>query len=385
LHNLNLSASLLEQTGRCVACGLCLPHCPTYRKTQSEADSPRGRILLTQAVVQGVLPMNEKYMAHIDLCLTCRSCETACPNHVPYGEIVDLARAMISEKRPLTLSQRIAGRLAANPVWWRIGGMSLCFANLLGLNKLIPAIPTVERQYRFKTRYDAAKSIGDVSLFLGCATSALDAQTLAASIFVLNRLGYTVHIPSEQTCCGGLHLQAGDKASADALEQRNKAAFGEMPILAVASGCGARLIETMPDRVQDISAFLAKASGWDNVAIAPLAATIAVQDPCSLRNGLKAEKHPYTLLKRIPSADVKPLPGNAQCCGGAGSYMLMQPDMANRLRDDKISACQTINPQYLATSNISCALHLAKGLGDNVKIAHPVWIVAQQMGFEGTL
>lgn len=329
--------------------------------------------------------MNDKYMAHIDLCLTCRSCETACPNHVPYGEIADQARAMISEKRPLTLSQRLAGHLAANPVWWRIGGMGLRLANLLGLNKLIPAIPAATQQYRFKTRYDAANSIGEVSLFLGCATSVLDAQTLAASIFVLNRLGYTVHIPSGQTCCGGLHLQAGDKAGADALEQRNKAAFGEMPILAVASGCGARLIETMPDRVQDISAFLAKISGWDSVTIAPLAATIAVQDPCSLRNGLKTEKHPYTLLKRIPDADVKSLPGNAQCCGGAGSYMLTQPDMANRLRDDKISACQTLNPQYLATSNIGCALHLAKGLGDKVRIEHPILIVARQMGFEGKL
>lgn len=377
--------SLLEQTGRCVACGLCLPHCPTYRKTQSEADSPRGRILLTQAVVQGVLPMNEKFMAHIDLCLTCRSCESACPNQVPYGRVVDEARAMISTKRPLSLAQRIAGHLAANPVWWRIGGMSLQLACLLGLNKLIPAIPAASRQHRFKARYDAAKPIGEVSLFLGCATSALDAETLVASIFVLNRLGYTVHIPSSQTCCGGLHRQAGDKAGAEALEQRNLAAFGDMPVLSVASGCGARLIETMPDRVQDISAFLVKAVGWDGIDIQPLAVTIAVHDACTLRNGLKAEKHPYALLKRIPGADIRPLPGNAQCCGGAGGYILTQPDMANRLRDDKITACQTINPQYLATSNIGCALHLAKGLGDNVKVAHPVWIVARQMGFEGAL
>lgn len=377
--------SLLAETGRCVACGLCLPHCPTYRKTQSEADSPRGRILLTQAVMQGVLPMNEKYIAHIDLCLTCRACESACPNQVPYGRVVDEARAMIAEKRALSLTQRIAGHLAANPAWWRIGGASLRLANQLGLNKLIPAIPAVSRQYRFKTRYEAANPVGEVSLFLGCATGALDAETLAAAIFVLNRLGYTVHIPPSQTCCGGLHRQAGDRAGAEVLEQRNLAAFGNLPILSVASGCGTRLIETMPERVQDISAFLAKAGGWENVTLQPLEAVIAVHDACTLRNGLKAEKHPYTLLKRIPKADVRPLPGNAQCCGGAGSYMLTQPDMANRLRDDKMSACRTINPQYLATSNIGCALHMAKGLGDNVKVAHPVWILARQMGFEGEL
>lgn len=376
--------SLLEKTSPCVACGLCLPYCPTYLKTQSEADSPRGRIMLAQAVAQGVLPMNDKFMAHIDLCLACRSCESACPNHVPYGEIVDEARAMMMEKRPLSLPQRLAMLLVENPVWWKIGGLALRLTNLLGLNKLFPLIPAVSRQYRFKARYDAAKQIGEVSLFLGCATSALDAETLAAAIFVLNRLGYTVHTPSAQTCCGGLHRQAGDKIGAEALEQRNLAAFGKMPVLAVASGCGARLIETMPDRVQDISEFLVKCD-WNAIDLQPLDATIAVHDACSLRNGLHAEKHPYALLKHIPRADVRPLPGNGQCCGGAGSYMLTQPDMANRLRDDKISACQTINPQYLATSNIGCALHLAKGLGKSVKVVHPVWIVAQQIGFKGKL
>ena len=335
--------------------------------------------------MQGVLPMNEKYIAHIDLCLTCRSCESACPNHVPYGEIVDEARARIAEKRPLSLTQRLAQFLVANPIWWRIGGMSLRLANLLGLHNLIPAIPTVSRQYRWKARYDAVNPAGEVSLFLGCATSALDAETLAAAIFVLNHLGYTVHIPPTQTCCGGLHRQAGDKAGAEALEQRNLVAFGKMPVLAVASGCGARLIETMPEHVQDISAFLVKATGWDSINIQPLNATIAVHDACSLRNGLQAEKAPYALLKRIPGADVLPLPGNAQCCGGAGSYMLTQPEMANHLRDDKINACRTINPEYLATPNIGCALHLAKGLGDSIKIAHPVWIIARQMGFKGKL
>ncbi len=334
--------------------------------------------------MQGTLPMNDKYIAHIDLCLTCRSCESVCPNQVPYGEIVDEARARIGQQRPLSLAQRIAGHLAAHRFWWRVGGMSLRLANLLGLHKFIPAIPAVSRQYRFKARYHAANAIGDVSLFLGCATSALDAETLAATIFVLNRLGYRVHIPATQTCCGGLHRQAGDKAGADVLEQRNLQAFGDMPVVTVASGCGARLIETMPERVQDISAFLAKAD-WTRATLQPLNATIAVHDACSLRNGLKAEKHPYTLLKRIPGAEVKPLPGNAQCCGGAGSYMLTQPEMANRLRQDKMDAYQTMKSEYLATSNIGCALHLAKGLGDNVTVVHPVWIVARQLGFEGKL
>lgn len=380
-----MSASLLAETGRCVACGLCLPYCPTYRKTQSEADSPRGRILLTQAVAQGVLPMNETFIAHIDLCLTCRSCESACPNHVPYGDIVDSARALIREKHAPSLLQRLAAHLVANPIWWRIGGASLRLANLLGLNKLIHAIPAVSRQYRWKARYVADNAIGEIGLFLGCASSALDAETLAAAIFVLHRLGYTVHIPPTQTCCGGLHLQAGDKKGARILENRNLVAFGEMPVLAIASGCSARLIETMPERVRDISAFLVQAPGWGKVEIKPLAAKIAVHDACTLRNVLKTEKAPYTLLQHIPGVQIVPLPGNAQCCGGAGSYMLTQPEMAGRLRDDKITACLQVAPDYLATSNIGCALHLGRGLDAAVEVVHPVLLLAKQMGFDGGL
>lgn len=380
-----MPASLLAETGRCVACGLCLPYCPTYRITQSEADSPRGRILLTQAVAQGALTMNKQFVSHIDLCLTCRSCESACPNHVPYGRIVDEARAMIRDKSEPSLFQRVSTHLVANPFWWRIGGASLRLANLIGLNKLIPAIPTVSRQYRWKTCYQADNAIGEVSLFLGCATSALDAETLAATVFVLRRLGFTVHIPPSQTCCGGLHRQAGNKAGAETLEKRNMAAFGDMPILSVASGCGARLIETMPERVQDICTFLAKESHWDKVDIKPLTAKIAVHEACTLRNVLKAEKAPYLVLQRIPGAEIVSLPGNSQCCGGAGSYMLTEPEMADRLRDDKITACNQVAPDYLATSNIGCALHLAKGLGRSVKVVHPIMLLARQMGFDGKL
>lgn len=380
-----MSASLLAETGRCVACGLCLPYCPTYRKNQSEADSPRGRILLTQAVAQGALPMNEKFIAHLDLCLTCRACENACPNHVPYGAIVDEARALIRGKRVPSMSQRLAALLVAHPIWWRIGGLGLRLANLIGLNKLVPGLPAVSRQYRWKTCYPANNAIGEVSLFLGCATSSLDPETLAAAIYVLHRMGYTVHIPPAQTCCGGLHRQAGDRIGAEALEKRNLASFGDMPVLTVASGCGARLVETMPERVQDISTFLSAAPNWDGIEIKPLEAKIAVHDACTLRNVLKAERAPYTLLQRIPGAEIISLPGNAQCCGGAGSYMLTQPEMAGSLGDDKITACQQVGPDYLATSNIGCALHLANGLGRGVKVVHPVSLLAKQLGFDGEL
>lgn len=383
-----MPTSLLAETGHCVACGLCLPHCPTYRKTQSEADSPRGRILLTQAVSQGTLPMNERYMAHIDLCLSCRACESACPNHVPYGAIADQARAMIRTQRPPSLAQRLAERIVASPALLRLGGTALWLAGKLGLRYLVKRLPTASLPYGWSTAYPSPSAKGEVCLFLGCVSSALDAETLAASIFVLNRLGYTVHVPSSQTCCGGLHRQAGNSAGAQGLEKRNAEAFApfaNMPILAIASGCGARLIEYLPQRTRDISAFLAAAQGWENLDILPLAAKVAVHEPCTLCNAMKSGKAPYALLQRIPDADIVPLPGNDQCCGGAGSYVLTQPAMASQLRDDKMAACRTVAPSFLATSNIGCALHLAAGMEGTPEIVHPVLLLARQMGFDGKL
>lgn len=384
-------ATLIAETGRCVACGLCLPYCPTYRKTHSEADSPRGRILLTQAVAQGTLPMNERYIEHIDLCLTCRACERACPNHVHYGAIADQARALIRESRAPSLPQRLAARIVASPALLSASTAALRLANNFGLRKIIRTLPIASRKYRWKARYTAAAAHGEVCLFMGCVSSALDAETLAAAIFVLNRLGYTVHIPPAQTCCGGLHHQAGDRAGAAALDIKNQEAFApfdNLPVLALASGCGARLLEFMGDRMQDISAFLATDPRWETVEVRPLKARIGVHEPCSLRNVLKGEAAQYVLLQRIPGVEIIAMPGNDQCCGGAGSYMLTQPQMARRLRDDKIEACRALAPDYLVTSNIGCALHLANGLNEaglNTPLIHPVALLARQMGFDGEL
>jgi glycolate oxidase iron-sulfur subunit len=384
-------ASLITETGRCVACGLCLPHCPTYRKTQSETDSPRGRILLTQAVAQGALPLNDRYVEHMDLCLTCRACESACPNQVHYGSIADQARALIRENRGDSWTTRLAQYVITNRFLLRFGGKMLHLLERLGLRRIVKALPPTTRQYRWQTRYDAAVPRGEVCLFIGCVNDALDAETLASTVFVLNRLGYTVHVPTQQVCCGGLHRQSGDSAGAQALEARNQhafAAFEGLPVLAVASGCGARLIEFMPGRVQDINVFLADAEGWDTTEIAPLTARIAVQEPCTLRNVLKAKGVQQSLLQRIPQAEIVSLPGNAQCCGGAGSYMLTQPEMAKRLRDDKMEACASVAPDYLATANIGCAMHLARGISEvdtPVQVVHPVTLLARQMGFRGEL
>ncbi len=169
--------------------------------------------------------------------------------------------------------------------------------------------------------------------------------------------------------------------------EKNARAFSEqsdLPVISVASGCGSGLRDHMGKQVTDISAFLATAD-WGDMVPDALQGVIHVHDACTLRNAMRQHSEVYTLLKRIPQADVRALPGNGQCCGSAGTYMLTQPEMAQRLRDDKISACAESGVSLLATSNIGCALYIAAGLresGMNVEIAHPVVILAKQLGWK---
>lgn len=382
--------SLIVEADRCVACGLCLPHCPTYRKTGSEADSPRGRIQLMRAVSQNVIPNNDRFKAHIDLCLSCRSCESACPNSVKYGALVEAARALLMPKK--TLGYRLSKPFIRSKSFqfglgWLIWLLQQAKLDEL-LKRTVPAakiLPVIERPSTWKPFYPANHvPKGAVNLFLGCASNTFDQQTLKSSIYVLNHLGFDVYIPS-QSCCGSIAKQMGDKTEAQMLNQINLSAFDKKrPLLSIASGCGAALQEDFPEHaVQDISTFLLTCD-WDKVAIAPLQTPIFVQDPCTLRNVQKGQLAVYQLLKKIPQAQVQALPGNAQCCGGAGTYMLTQPGMARRLLDDKLSAIATSGAVLLATSNIGCSLHIAQGLRaqhSEVQVLHPIHIMAKQMAY----
>ncbi len=383
---------LIAEADRCVACGLCLPHCPTYRKTGSEADSPRGRIQLMRAVAQDILPNNQRFKQHIDLCLSCRSCESACPNNVNYGALVDSTRAILLPKKSIwyrLAKPLIRSRLFSNGLMWLVWLIQQCKCDALlkCFNPAAKLLPAINHPVSWQSLYPTTVAFrqGSVSLFLGCASQALDNQTLKASIYLLNTLGFDVYVPAQQTCCGSIARQMGDELEANQLLAMNQHSFNAtMPILTVASGCGAGLADYMPShQVQDISAFLA-ACDWSRVSISPLKQRIFVQDPCSLRNGQKSHAAVYSLLKKIPQAEVLALAGNSQCCGGAGSYMLTQASMANDLLNDKLMVIEAASAAILATSNIGCSLHIAKGLREQnmpVVILHPVQIMAKQLGF----
>jgi glycolate oxidase iron-sulfur subunit len=367
---------------------LCLPSCPTYRKTESEADSPRGRVMLMRGLFEGVLPAESALASHLDRCLACRTCEAVCPSGVKYGVLIDAGRAELVRGgyRPkgTKLARRLPGVLASKLLLGAVGRL------------------------RFRESYPAqGERRGAAALFLGCAARLVDVETLRAAIYVLTRLGYEVHVPRAQGCCGAMHQHGGDLARAEDLARTNIAAFadiaarpelgaGDMPVIFSASGCGASLVEydrygaegeEFARRAVDIVTFLSQAQGWETVDIAPLPASIAVHEPCSARNVLRNADDSYRLLKRIPQARVMALPGNDQCCGTAGLYFLSQPEMAGKLRADKMQAVQGADARHLVSANYGCARWLAQGLrneGLGVDVTHPVTLLAKQMGFSGT-
>lgn len=392
-------------------CGMCLPHCPTYHLTRNEAESPRGRISLIQGMSSGRLPYTAPLAEHLDHCLTCRACEAVCPSGVQYGEIIDSARALLRDKRPAAGWKKRARRFASNVVTHRSRlrhlGQALRLLQRSGvqraarrivsrrqhsLSRLMALLPPLPRASPWRNYYPPqGTGRGDVGLFLGCVMELMERATLNRAIQLLTRIGYGVHIPSNQTCCGALHLHDGERDTAARLAATNVAAFNAnrlLAVLSVASGCGATLAEyarhhsNFAAPTRDINDFLSTAEWPTSLRFAPLAKKVAVHDPCTMTHVLKQHNAPYHLLARIPNIELVALPDNRRCCGAAGSYMLSQPAMADALRDEKVAALDALRPDIVVTSNIGCALHLRAGIGAaglNIHVMHAVDLLSQQL------
>jgi len=401
----------LKATDQCVLCGLCLPHCPTYRLSRNEAESPRGRIFLMQALGRGQLPADAALSGHLDHCLVCRACEKVCPSKVPYGALIDEARALLAptRRRPPVLQRLLdtvsdkKGRLRpflkglrlyqqSGAQWLARKSGLLKGLDLDGLEAALPAVPPLPDFPAYAPPTAAHR--GDVALFTGCLGEAMDAPALTAALRLLTRLGYGVHIPAAQGCCGSLHQHAGERESAACLAAANHAAFQGLEITAIvttATGCGAQLAESsrlfgeetaMTAPVRDICDFLLQVEWPAELRLRPLPRRVAVHEPCSARNLLGNAAGVYALLARIPQLEAIPLAGNDQCCGAAGSYMITQPEWAGRLRRDKVEALRRERVDALATANYGCGLHIAAGFGAEraPRVVHPVVLLAEALG-----
>ncbi len=388
---------ILAEADRCVKCGYCLPHCPTYMQFLHEGDSPRGRIALIQGALDGILA-GDRLQMHLDRCLLCRACETACPSGVRYGKLLIAARALQQEPLLRRQARRLQLALLSHlpylyPANWlayllqRSGLPHL--ATLLGgkVRRSVALLPPLQPPVRWLQSYPPdGNSLGRVGLFTGCVSRVTEQRALQATITLLNHLGIEVIVPAAQGCCGAMHQSAGDEIAASSMAQHNHqifAASGIDTIVTVASGCGAQLAESGGElTVADISSYLLGLPGIGSIELQPLKRRVALHTPCSLKNVLDAAAGPLHLLQSIPDIELFPLPDNGLCCGGAGHYLLTQPDIADALRQDKLNALRESRAEILVTSNSGCALHLAAGIRKarlNIEILHPVELLARQL------
>jgi glycolate oxidase iron-sulfur subunit len=383
--------SSLKDTDRCVMCGLCLPHCPTYGLTRQEGDSPRGRISLMQALASGQLTPDDRVAGHLDGCLGCRACEVVCPSGVPYGKLIDAGRALLREMRgdrpePPAITRALlrtdgVGRAAASLLHlYQRTGLHDPLSHMLplsrgSLGRAMSLLPPRATPAAPRGRYmPDGQARGRAQLFTGCTGAAFEGSALRAARDLLLALGLQVEIPEGQACCGALDLHAGRPDEARALANRNLGAFGtdDTPIIALNSGCRAQLREyadLLPEgearrfsgRVRDLCGFLLE-QDMDRLPLAPREAVVAVHLPCTLRNVLKEQGAMLELLRRQPGLTVVELGGNERCCGAAGTHMFTHPEAADALLAPKVEAVKRLAPEAVITANIGCSLHLRAGL-----------------------
>lgn len=412
--------SLLTQ---CVHCGLCLPACPTYRIFHTEMDGPRGRIQLMTAAAEGRIELGGAFQEHLDLCLGCRACETACPSGVQYGLLLEGARQAIAEEEPQSRSERLIRwvalhqllprqerlRLMARGLWivQKLGidalakRLGLIPKALEGMAELLP--PLKLNQVAMDRPAPAlGEKRGDVALLYGCIQDAFLSGVNAATVRVLQRNGYEVHFPHGQSCCGAAGLHMGEVEEAKRLARRNIDACSDRDYVAIisnAGGCGATLkeyahllhddpayaqkAEDFVAKLNDISEFLA-----DHLHVLPqnpINQRVTYVESCHLRHGQKVIQQPRTLLKQIPGLTFVELQFPDRCCGSAGVYNITQPETANQVLDAKLADVQQTGAEIVVTSNTGCHMQMIYGVrkaGLKASVVHLVELLDEAYGRE---
>lgn len=387
----------------CVHCGFCLPACPTYRVTLRERSSPRGRIWLIKSVAEGKLDLLDPiFQDEMYLCLNCRACEAACPSGVKYGELVESARAQIEATAPRPAQtkvlraaafrglfgsgRRFRGASAGLRLYQRSGMQRLVrrtgVLEQLGLRKQEAMLPQLSERFLVPGRESwpaQGEPRGRVALLAGCVMSTAYAEVHRATARVLARNGFDVLVPDGQECCGALSVHSGDLAGGRALARKNIDAFDNPQLDAIlvnAAGCGAAMKEydfllrndpgyaerarRFVARVKDVTEFLAE----QGLAARPgrLALTVTYQEPCHLVHAQRISKPPRALLAAIPGLTLVEMPESGMCCGSAGIYNLLRPEMSAELLDRKLRNARQTGAPVIVSANPGCMLQLQAGL-----------------------
>jgi len=379
---------LYALTDQCVKCGLCLSTCPTYRLQSNEADSPRGRLALIQALVnQQIQASDKKLRQHLDECLGCGNCETACPSGVEVIDLLDQTKKLFA--------------LSPVPKWQiNLFASGKLFATASNVAKIIPQsfgnlLPGI-LQESFKQKSNAlgkieltsapAKIKGRVGVFTGCIGKAVDTNAINLTSQLLINNDYEVVVPKEQGCCGAMHQHEGYLTDADSLLSNNLTAFNSLKLDAIiyfASGCGAQLqkrLKQFKAPVLEATEFLASVSLPE---VDPAGSEkIVIHSPCTLRNHGNSWPVMLELVRKLAGQNLIELPDNHLCCGSAGLHMLKHPHKAMAHIQPKLASLKEITPDVLLTANTGCALHFKNAIRDSgldVTVMHPAEWIARKI------
>ncbi len=376
----------------CVHCGFCLQACPTFVATGDEADGPRGRIVLIKAIERGQIALDDaEATAHLDRCLGCRACETTCPSGVSYGPALEEIRGRQSAVRPVPLLARLTLAVMAEPARLVKGRSRLSFtAGMLAATRMRVAGDGNSPSPSGEEETERPQAADDAVVFTGCVMDGLFSHVNDATGRVLAQNGYTLRTAPRQQCCGALHAHAGMLDEARGLARRNLEAFSDVPTALVAvnsAGCGAMLkdyghllhgdplereAQAFSSRVKDVSELLAAVGPQPG---GPLELTVAYDPPCHLAHAQRVIDSPDKVLSAIPGLRRVWHADADHCCGGAGIYTLVQPELSQSVLQRKIDAINAVEPDVVVTGNPGCAMQLGAGLlaaGLPTPVVHPV-------------
>lgn len=416
----------------CTRCGFCQPSCPTFIETGGkEASSPRGRIALMKAVVDGILEPDEYFEKELSLCLGCRACETACPSGVKYGHLLEESRDIVNQykhysflirlvrniflKQLLPHQQRLK-LLGAIPwlyqrsgIQWltrKSGILKLFPKNMSEMESIAPQIPSPMQLWKGYSRednnYRAREAFKKkVGFFSGCIMDVMFQETNRNTIRLLEQSGCEVVIPQKQKCCGALHAHAGEKEQAKELAKQNIVAFEEVQmdyIISNAGGCGAFLDEyhvlfkedpiwyerakKFTEKIKDISEVLIELKSLPVLENRPQRVTY--QDSCHLKHGMGVAKAPRQLIQDIEGVEFVEMKDASNCCGSAGIYNMVEVEMSMRILDHKMENVKKTEAYTLLTANPGCLLQMRlgikrAGLENNIRALHIVDFLAESL------